>query len=216
MNFRRFNSCRQRSLCLTLGLERLEFLLGSGKVFDEGRGGLHRVAACGGADFHAILADVIESDQSVLVQRPDGGDALRTKPVAVVDVEVGQGMVIDEDVATDPTVRGVAATELREAASAIDAFVGGEQPKGDEDADIDGGLAGMMHPSLVAEQEAREVEGTDLLPSSAGRVVGRDELVDGAGIEKPGAIGVAEADVGSEIDKSGIGGGDCRIHGRRV
>ena len=73
----------------------------------------------------------------------------------------------------------------------------------------------MMHPSLVAE-EAREVEGADLLPSSAGRVVGRDELVDGAGIEKPGAIGLAKADVGGEIDRSGVEGGDCRIHGRRV
>ena len=74
----------------------------------------------------------------------------------------------------------------------------------------------MVLASLVVEQEFGEVEGTNLLPSGASRVVGRDELVDGAGIEKHGAIGVAEADVGGEIDTRGVVGGDCRIHGKEV
>jgi hypothetical protein len=74
------------------------------------------------------LGHAVEIDQILFHQ---GGNAVRQQVVEelqVADAEIGEGVVIDGDAATDPAEAVVVGTQIVEGAGAADALDGGVQP----------------------------------------------------------------------------------------
>ena len=113
----------------------------------------------------------------------EGRHALGQQPVQQLDrvgAEVGQGVVVDCDVAEEPAIGVVVAAESVELAGAADAVDGGVGPQRHEDLGIDGGPAGIADDRLDGVVQGAEVQPPDELPDDPGGVIGGDQVVEGA------------------------------------
>ena len=101
----------------------------------------------------------------------------------MIGAEVGQGVVVDRDVAEDPAIGVVVAAELVELAGAADAVDGGVEPQRHEDLGVDAGPAGIAGDRLDGVVQGAEVQALDEIPDDPRGVIGWDQLIEGGGAE---------------------------------
>ena len=146
-------------------------------------------------------------------------DALGQQSVqqlAMSGAEVGQGVVIDRDIAADPLIGGMVPAELIELPGTADAIDGGVEPQGHEDLGIDGRSARSAVDGLDGSVQGAEVQFLDIIPDRASGMVGREQVVEGRGSEDDLlAVGGAESRLAASAGGSASGGGPCVI-GRRL
>jgi hypothetical protein len=130
------------------------------------------------------VGDAGEAD---LASRQEGGDALgqeRVEEIGLLDPEVGQGVVVDADPATQPAIRVVLVAQAVECPRRADALQRGVQPERDEDGRIDRGPPRVALDRPDPSVERREVEALDEGPHQARPVVGRKEALEIGGPER--------------------------------
>ena len=172
-----------RGVLLQLSPQRLDLGLGLGQRLLQGRATAERGGAGTGPHPHPVLRHPLEVDQPLGHQ---GRHALGQQSVQQLDMigaEIGQGVVVDRDVAEEPAIGVVGTAQLGELAGAADAVDGGVGPQRHEDLGIDAGPPGIAGDGLDRLVQGAEVQPHDELPDDPGGVIGRDQVVEGGGAE---------------------------------
>jgi hypothetical protein len=86
-------------------------------------------------------------------------------------------VVVDRDLADDPLVGGVGATECVALSGTADALDGGVEPQRHEDLGIDRGSAGPALDGLDAVVHGAEVEAFDVVPDEARGMIVGDQII---------------------------------------
>src|SRR5262249_27631984 len=155
------------------------------QVFLQGGLAVEGGGAGAGADAHAVLGDAVEIDQVLLAQHGHGVGQESVEEIDVAGAEVGQGGGIDGDAADEPAEGVVVLTQPGQGACGADAFEGGVQPQGDEDARVGGWCAGVSLDGADAVVQGGEVESLDEVPDETGLVVILQEVLQGHGGDDP-------------------------------
>ncbi len=173
-------------------------------------------AIAGSPDFRPERTDFrIEIDQAFGGEHRDALSQQLVQELAMSGPEVGQGMVIDRDIAADPLIGGMATAELIELPGAADAVDGGVEPQGHEDLGIDGWSARSAVDGLDGSVQGTEVQSLDIIPDRASGMVGREQVVEGRGSEDDlFAVGGAESRLAAELRWLSLRHGPAVIGGR--
>lgn len=156
------------------------FQIGAGFALGlfERRLATERTAAGVGAHAHAILGGGSERDESLGEQARQRIDLQLLEQVARLDAEVGEHVIVDGDVATQPFVGAMFEAEPFEFAGAADAIGGRIEPEGEQDLRIAGVASGRACDGVNVLVEAGEVEALDELPNDASGGIGVQALVE--------------------------------------
>jgi hypothetical protein len=123
-----------------------------------------------------IHQSLSQEDRNALGQQP-------VEQFAMGGAEIGQGVVIDGNIAEDPAIGIVAAAQLVELACAADAIDGGVEPEGHEDLGIDRGPSRPVVDGLDGIVQGTEVQAEDIVPDDPRRMIVGDQLVERGGTE---------------------------------
>jgi len=183
--------------------------LGFLEVFLQSASAVEGGGAGGGADPHAILGHAVQVDQVLFAEHGHRVGQHPVEEVDLVDAEIGQGVIVDRDATGQPAEGVVILAEPGQGAGAADAFQGGVEPDGGEDARIDRGPARAAFDGADPGVEQGQVELRDEVPDDAGLMVGLEEVLQGHGGEELLAIDRAEARLGTRS-------GGCVSRGRKI
>jgi hypothetical protein len=194
-------------------LEPLDLVLGLGEVLLQGASAVERGGAGTGADPHPILGHAVQVDQVLVAEHGHREGQQLVEELEVVDAEIGQGVITDRDASGQPLEGVVMVAEPGQGAGTADAFEGGVEPDGDEDAGVDRRSARAAFDGPDPSIERGQVELRDEVPDDPGLMVGIEEVLQRHGGEELLAIGHDEARFGSR--NGGRGGRGRKIaHGQ--
>jgi len=97
--------------------------------------------------------------------------------------EVGQGVVIDADIAEDPALVIVLVTEFVELSGAADAVDRRREPQRHQDLGIDGGMPRVALDGLDGAVQGTEVQSLDIVPDDPRGMIVGDQFVERHGPE---------------------------------
>ena len=173
---------------------------------------------------HAVVSNAVEVDQ---VFRHQGGNTVGQQTVEklqMMDAEVGQGVIVDRDTATEPAKGVVMAAQIVQSPGTADSLNGGQQPQGDWNLRIDGRRPRSTFHGTNGVQEGSQVKALHKLPNRAGMVFGSQQVLQTHGRDQSFPISAAQARFGlfgsvhwlatlrRDLDsRLGVGGGHLRF-----
>ena len=166
---------------LRLGPQGFQLRLGLGVRFLQ-RGTTAKGRTAGtGTHPHPVLGNAIQFDQTRRQQRGHALGQQLVEQLAMLRAEIGQGMVVDRDSPTDPTVNMMMLAKFVQLPGAADPVNGRVQPERHEDLGIDGIASRLpLHrgdPSI----QRRKVQLLREFPDGPRLMVARNQIIDGHG-----------------------------------
>ena len=142
------------------------FLRGLGLGFFERRQPTKRTAAGAGPDTHAVLSGGLQRHKSLGDEPGQRLDLQLFDQGAVLHAEIGEHVIIDRHLATQPFVGAMLEAKAFHARGALlDALGGRIEPKSEEDLGIAGVASGDAFDGVDLLIEARQVETLHELPN---------------------------------------------------